>query len=238
MAGAGGAPPTRKGWFFDRTNSRLDARYNNTTFLRATASAVTLPLATTISLATTLSTTLTVGTGLTVTSGGVQATGDNGLGGSKVTGARNTLTYAAAGTVVTAVGVGLHMPAVTYVDAGSTGTIAELNTVRVAAQTTQATNTITYTDAAGLKVLDPVASTGATFTRKYGIWTTGQIRTATNVQVGDNTALFGTTQPTQSVVFQQGTAPVGAIVTGGAIYTDGTVMKKIIAAGTVSNIET
>ena len=37
------ASSSRKGWFFDKTNSRLAARYNDTAFLRGTASALTVP---------------------------------------------------------------------------------------------------------------------------------------------------------------------------------------------------
>lgn len=47
---AGGVPP-RRGWFYDRTNSRLAARYNNTNFMTGTATAVTFPLAATFSAA-------------------------------------------------------------------------------------------------------------------------------------------------------------------------------------------
>ena len=45
MAGAGGNPPTRKGWFFNKVNARIEARYNNTAFLRGTATTVTFPVA-------------------------------------------------------------------------------------------------------------------------------------------------------------------------------------------------
>lgn len=37
------ASSSRKGWFFDKANSRLAARYNDTSFLRGTASALTVP---------------------------------------------------------------------------------------------------------------------------------------------------------------------------------------------------
>jgi hypothetical protein len=37
---------------------------------------------------------------------------------------------------------------------------------------------------------------------------------------------------------KQGTAFAGAITTSGGIMSDGTVVRKIIAAGTVSNVET
>jgi hypothetical protein len=66
--------------------------------------------------------------------------------------------------------------------------------------------------------------------------TTGIVVTG-NVWHGAVSA-FGTTQPVSAAVFKVGTAPVGAVTTSGAIYTDGTVMKKIIANGTASNIET
>jgi hypothetical protein len=59
---------------------------------------------------------------------------------------------------------------------------------------------------------------------------------APKLTLGTVTA-FGTTQPTNTLVFKIGTAPAGTIVTSCAIFTDGTVLKKIIAANTVSNIE-
>ena len=61
--------------------------------------------------------------------------------------------------------------------------------------------------------------------------------TARGLEIGNSQA-FGTTQGTNEVVFQSGTAPVGTLTTGCAIFTDGTVMRKIIAANTASNIET
>ena len=134
-------------------------------------------------------------------------------------------------TLVTAVGNAIHVPAGSLTDGGGTGTIAVLATAFVGARTVLATNTITYTDAVGLRVLNPVASTGATFTNIRSIWSEG------NIQIGviDD---FGTTQPTAAVVLRTGTAPSGAVVSSGAIYSDGTVMRKAIADGTNSNVET
>ena len=63
------------------------------------------------------------------------------------------------------------------------------------------------------------------------------IFTARGLEVG-NSGAFGTTQGTNEVVFQSGTAPSGTLTTGCAIFTDGTSMRKIVAANTVSNIET
>ena len=58
-----------------------------------------------------------------------------------------------------------------------------------------------------------------------------------NLRIGTiNT--FGTTQPTNAVVMFQATEPVGAITTSGGIHSSATVVRKIVAAGTVSNVET
>lgn len=62
-----------------------------------------------------------------------------------------------------------------------------------------------------------------------------------NVELG-NPGAFGTTQPQGAVVMGgtslSGIAPAGAIATAGGIFASDTVVRKIIAAGTVSNVET
>lgn len=68
--------------------------------------------------------------------------------------------------------------------------------------------------------------------------TAGDIRiTAGNLRLGA-ISTFGTTEPTSAVVMKQGTEAVGAITTSAALSTNGTVMRKVIAAGTASNVET
>lgn len=68
--------------------------------------------------------------------------------------------------------------------------------------------------------------------------TTGDLAvTAGNVRLGVISA-FATTEPTSAVVMKAGTAPSGAITTSGGIFSSSTVVQKIIAAGTVSNVET
>ena|SRR3990167_5607184 len=62
---------TYKGWFNDIANGELEARYNNTAFLRGTATTLTLPLATNITGGLTINT-----AGLTVTAGGIDMAGD------------------------------------------------------------------------------------------------------------------------------------------------------------------
>ena len=60
--------------------------------------------------------------------------------------------------------------------------------------------------------------------------------TAGNYRAGAVSA-FATTEPTSAIVFKQGTAFAGAIATSGGLMSNGTVLRKIIADGTVSNVE-
>jgi len=58
---------------------------------------------------------------------------------------------------------------------------------------------------------------------------------AQNLYLGAETA-FGTTEPTSAIVFKQGTAFAGAITTSSGIQSNGTLLRKVIADGTVSNV--
>ena len=58
---------------------------------------------------------------------------------------------------------------------------------------------------------------------------------AENLYMGAETA-FASTEPTSAVVFKTGTAPAGAIVTSSAVFANDTVLRKIIADGTVSSV--
>ena len=67
--------------------------------------------------------------------------------------------------------------------------------------------------------------------------TAGDVRvTAGNVRLGA-VAAFATTEPTSAIVFKQGTEFAGAVATSGGLMSSATVVRKIIAAGTVSNVE-
>lgn len=82
------------------------------------------------------------------------------------------------------------------------------------------------------------ATTGLTVTTGNSVNTAGDERiTAGNLRLGA-VETFVTTQPTSAIVMKAGTAPDGAVTTSGAIFTDGTTVKKMIAAGTVSDIQT
>ena len=58
---------------------------------------------------------------------------------------------------------------------------------------------------------------------------------AENLYLGAATA-FGPTEPTSAIIFKQGTAFAGAIGTSSAIQSNGTLLRKVIADGTVSNV--
>ena len=65
----------------------------------------------------------------------------------------------------------------------------------------------------------------------------GDYRGTGNARLGVVSA-FGTTEPTSALVMKSGTAYAGAITTSGGIQSTDTVVTKIIAAGTVTNVET
>jgi hypothetical protein len=53
--------------------------------------------------------------------------------------------------------------------------------------------------------------------------------------MGAETA-FASTEPTSAIVFKTGTQAAGAIVTSSALMANDTVLRKIIADGTVSSV--
>jgi hypothetical protein len=97
--------------------------------------------------------------------------------------------------------------------------------------------TVTATGESGSGTL--ASSVGGVFTAGTGlVVTAGDAKvTAGNVRLGVISA-FATTEPTSAVVMKTGTAPVGAITTSGGIYSSSTVVRKVIADGTNSNVET
>lgn len=80
--------------------------------------------------------------------------------------------------------------------------------------------------------------TGLTVTTGGALISAGDVKiTAGNERLGVISA-FATTEPTSAIVFKQGTAFAGAITTSSGLQSSATVLRKIIAAGTVSNVET
>ena len=119
-------------------------------------------------------------------------------------------------------------------DFGAVGTVAS----------TSLTSTTTIT--AGTSILASTsieatttvtAGTGWTTTTGNFVNSAGDHRvTAGNVRLGAVSA-FAMTEPTSAYVMKVGTAPAGAITQSGAIFTDGTTVKKIIADSTITDIE-
>src|SRR4030067_945513 len=67
---------------------------------------------------------------------------------------------------------------------------------------------------------------------------TGDLRaTVGNVRLGVVSA-FATTEPTSWLVCKSGTQPAGAVATSGGVGANDTTVQKIIAAGTINNVET
>lgn len=98
-------------------------------------------------------------------------------------------------------------------------------------------------NATGITSVGDVASVTYTGTGDVTLSGAGSdfISAAGNVRLG-NPGAFGTTEPQGAVVMGgtslSGIAPAGAIATAGGVFASDTVVRKIIAAGTVSNVET
>lgn len=81
-----------------------------------------------------------------------------------------------------------------------------------------------------------VTAGGATVTAGDLTVTAGDAHVvAQNLYMGAETA-FATTEPTSAIIFKTGTQAAGAIVTSSALFANDTVLRKIIADGTVSNV--
>jgi hypothetical protein len=112
----------------------------------------------------------------------------------------------------------------------SPSTLAATTTI-----TAGSTITATTSVAAGTTI---TAGTGLTVTTGNSVVSAGDLRvTAGNERLGV-VSTFATTEPTSALVMKTGTAPAGAITTSGGLFSSTTVVRKIIADGTVSNVET
>ncbi len=163
------------------------------------------------------------------------------LGGANVDGAALTLNNLTSRTAVTAVGHQFHVPAQTTNFDNGSGTVAVGAAAFIGIPTyTGDTATLTFTNLAALYVEgEPVDSTNVTGTTSWAAYlAANDLGLATgNVRLGAKNT-FGTTEPTQALVIESGTAPVGAITTSNGLFSSDTVLRKIIADGTASNVET
>jgi hypothetical protein len=93
-------------------------------------------------------------------------------------------------------------------------------------------------NATGQSVTGTLAVTGlVTASAALTVATGDNNITAGNVRLG-TISTFGTTEPTAWIVFKSATQPAGAITTSGGLGANDTTVQKIIAAGTVNNVET
>lgn len=116
-----------------------------------------------------------------------------------------------------------------YYDGTRVGTVSATNLGLPLAPALALTATTTIT-----------AGTGVTVTTGNYTQTASDFAvTAGNARLG-TVQTFLTTEPTSAVVMMVGTNPVGAITTSSGVFctTGGATISKIIAAGTVSQIET
>lgn len=210
-------------------SSDVSAYYNGTEILRSSASATTFPLATTFSLGVTITAGgLTVTAGDVVTNGSVTLANDQkltlGTGGDSVLYHRSTAL--GANTSVTGVLVGTPVAQAVAADSLLLSNVTADGDIAMYTQTGGNSDQFLFADASA-KVLY-FGQTG---------WAVNILDGAVKLTLGTVSA-FGTTQPTNTLVLRAGTAPAGAITTAVGLFTDGTSMKKIIADGTVSNVET
>lgn len=132
-------------------------------------------------------------------------------------------------------GAGLPTSARLYVNGTVVGTAsaAAFAVTGALTATTTIASTTTMTAGTGLTVTTGNATLSAAAAEF--------VAAAGNVRIG-NPGAFATTQPQGAVIMGgsslSGIAPAGAITTAGAIFASDTVVRKIIAASTVSNVET
>jgi hypothetical protein len=96
-----------------------------------------------------------------------------------------------------------------------------------------------HVNTSGVTSLQGLFAVGAITTTTGNVTATaGDLRvTAGNARLGVVSA-FATTEPTSWLVCKQGTQPSGAITTSGGIGANATTVQKIVAGGTINNVET
>ncbi len=162
------------------------------------------------------------------------------FGSAVVTGAFLTLTASAQNrAAVTCVGAVVNIPAEAF-DHLNGGNEAVVASVFIGIPTWISTGgAATFTTLASLHIQGPpVASTCVTGSTIFAVLLeAGDLGlSAGNLRLGPVNAF--SCEPTQTLVMEAGTPPAGAIVTSGALFSTATVIQKLIAAGTVNNVET
>lgn len=149
-----------------------------------------------------------------------------GFGNDQDTTMVNRATTLAANTVLTGVIVGTPVSQAVAANSLLIGNITADGDIAIYTQTGGNSDQVLFADASA-KIL----YFGQT------AWAANFLNGMVKVTLGTVSA-FGTTQPTNTLVLREGTAPAGAITTAVGLFSSATVMRKIIADGTASNVET
>lgn len=212
---------THRGWHRDDVNNLLEAFYGTTRFLAASTTAVTVDLATTFTLAPTF----TAGFENAAAVGFADDVSLE-LGTDDDSVLRHKSGTLAANTTLTDVLTG------TPVSQALAANSLMLSNNTAAGDFALYVNTATVSEQAVF-----IDSSAKLIALGQTGWSHNFVEGGVKVTIGTPGA-FGMTQPTNALVFKVGTAPAGAITTSCGLFTDGTTLKKIIADGTVSDVQT
>lgn len=216
-----------KGWYNDQVNSRLAAVYNGTEVFDFDANDMVITPATTITGALALSSTLDV-TGVVEFAGTVGVADDISveLGTTDDSVFRHRTAVLNANTTLTDVLTGTPVSAALAANSLMISNTTASGDIAVYVNTGTVSEQAIFIDGSAKNLA--LGQTG---------WALNMVEAAVKLTLGTVSA-FGTTQPTNTLVLRGGTAPAGAITTAVGLFTDGTTMKKIIADGTVSDVQT
>ena len=216
-----------RGWYFDQVNSRLAAVFNGTEVFDFDANDMVVTPATTFSAAVTFSVGSTF-TGSPEFAAAVGIADDISLelGTDDDSVLRHKSGTLAANTTLTDVLTGTPVSAALAANSLMLSNNTANGDIAVYVNTGTVSEQAVFIDSSAKQVA--LGQTG---------WNVNVLEAAVKVTLGTVTA-FATTQPTNTLVLKTGTAPAGAIVTSVGLFTDGTTMKKIIADGTVSDVQT
>ena len=207
--------PRHRGWFFDQVNNRLAAVFNGTEVLDFDTNDMVVTPATTFSAASEFSAAVGVADDISIELG----TDDDSV-------IRHRSATLSANTALTDVLIGT--PVAQALEANST-----------IISNTRANGDIGIYVNTGANSEQAIRIDGSASSMSLGQtgWALNVRNGAVKLTLGTASA-FASTQPTNTLVMRSGTAPAGAITTAGGLFSTDTVIQKIVAGGTVTNVET
>ena len=210
-----------RGWYFDQVNSRLAAVFNGTEVFDFDANDMVVTPAITFTAGVTLSS--SIDAAATV---GIADDISLELGTDDDSVLRHKSGTLAANTTLTDVLTGTPVSAALAANSLMLSNNTANGDIAVYVNTGTVSEQAVFIDASAKQVA--LGQTG---------WNVNVLEGAVKLTLGTVIA-FASTQPTNTLVFKTGTAPAGAVVTSCGLFTDGTTLKKIIADGTVTDVQT